>query len=132
MTPTDADRERIAARYPSTRRRWLVPVLAVPLLALLVFYLWLAAFHSNPPLAAQVTGFHVDSDSAITVRLMVDRASPEISGQCLVYAQAVNHERVGEIWMQVPASDREVDHLEVTLRTFRLATTAAVDRCTAG
>jgi hypothetical protein len=130
VTPTEVDRERIAARYPSPKRRWLVPVLAVPILALLVYYLWLSAFHSNPPLTAQVTGFRVDSDSAITVGVMVDRARPEVSGQCLVYAQAVNHERVGEVWMPVPASDRKVEYLAVTIRTFRLATTASLDHCT--
>lgn len=131
MALTDADRERIAARYPSTKHRWLVPVVAIPLVALLAFYLWLSAFHSNPPLTAQVSGFVVNSDSEITVRVLVDRAQPDVSGQCLVYVQAANFERVGEVWMPVPASDRKVEHLEVTVRTFRLSTSASVDRCTA-
>lgn len=131
MTLTDADRERIAARYPSQRQRWLVPVLAIPIAAILVFYLWLSAFHSNPALSAQVSGFEVTSDSEIEVRVLVDRAKPGVSGQCLVYAQAPNFERVGEVWMPVPASAQEVEHLQVTIRTFRLSTTASVDRCTA-
>lgn len=130
MTLTDADRERIAARYPNPKRRWLVPVIAIPMTALLVFYLWLSAFHSNPPLTAQVSGFEVTSDSEITVRVLVDRARPEVSGRCLIHAQAPNSERVGEIWMAVPASAHTVETMEVTIRTFRLATTASVDRCT--
>lgn len=131
MTLTDADRARIAARYPSRRHRWLVPVLAIPIAAMLGLYLWLSAFHSNPALTAQVSGFEVTSDREIEVRVLVDRAEPGISGQCLVYAQAPNYERVGEVWMPVPPSEQKVEHLELTIRTFRLATTAVVDRCTA-
>lgn len=131
MPLTDVDRERIAARYPAKRRRWLIPVVAIPIAAMLVFYLWLSASHSNPALTAQVTAFNVTSDREIEVRLLVDRAQPGVSGQCLVYAQAPNFERVGEAWMPVPASEQEVENLGVTIRTFRLATTASVDRCTA-
>lgn len=132
MTLTDADRQRIAERYPVQKRPWLVPVIGAPLLALLVFWLWISAFHSNPPLTAQVVGFQVTSDQEMTVRVMVDRARPEVAGQCLIFVQAPNFERVGEVWLQVPPSDREVDELEVTIRTFRRSTSASVDRCTSG
>lgn len=130
MALTDADRARIAARYPSQKRRWLIPVIAIPITALLALYLWLSVFHSNPPLTAQVSGFEVISDREITVRVMVDRARPEVNGQCLVFVQAPNFERVGEVWLPVPPSANKVEHLEVTIRTFRRSTSASVDRCT--
>lgn len=131
MTPTDLDRRRIAERYPDRRRPWLVPVVAVPLLALLAFWLWVSAFHANPALSADVTGFQVTSDSEIRVRVMIDRARPEVSGRCLVYAQAPDFERVGEVQVPVAASDRKVEQIVVTIRTFRRSTSASVDGCRA-
>lgn len=131
MSLTDADRRRIAERYPVRKRPWLIPLIAVPLVALLGFWLWLSAFHSNPPLTADVTSFVVTSDTEIAVRVMVDRSSPEVTGQCLVFAQAPNFERVGEVWLAVPPSQREVEQVDLTIRTFRRSTSASVDRCTA-
>lgn len=130
MTITDADRRRIAERYPVRRRRWLIPVIGVPLAALLVFWLWISAFHANPPLTATVTGFEVVSDTEIRATVLIDRAKPEVTGHCLVYAQAPDFERVGEVQVPVAAADRKVDQMQITIRTFRRATTAAVDRCT--
>lgn len=131
VTITDADRRRIADRYPARRRPWLAPVVAAPLLALLVFWLWVSAFHANPPLTADVTGFEVTSDREIRVKVLIDRARPDVTGRCLVYAQAPDFERVGEVQLPVVASDRTLDEVEVTIRTFRRSTTAAVDGCTA-
>ncbi|MDO5683510.1 MAG: DUF4307 domain-containing protein [Propionibacteriaceae bacterium] len=131
MTVSDLDRERIAARYPQRRRPWLVPVIAAPLLALLVFWLWISAFHANPPLTADVAGFEVTSDQEIKVTLNVDRSRPEVTGHCLVFAQAPDFERVGELRVPIAASDRKVEQMHVTIRTFRLSTTASVERCVA-
>lgn len=131
MTITDADRQRIAERYPVRNRPWLVPVIAIPLIALLAFWLWVSAFHSNPPLTATVSGFEVTSDQEIDVTVLVDRARPEVSGTCLVYVQAPNYERVGEAQLEVPPSDVTVEELSITVRTFRLSTAAAVGSCTA-
>ncbi|MDO5499773.1 MAG: DUF4307 domain-containing protein [Propionibacteriaceae bacterium] len=131
MSLTESDRQRIAERYPVRRRPWLVPVIAAPLLALLVLWLWISAFHSNPPLAADVAGFEVVSDSEIKVTVTIDRARPEVTGHCLVYVQAPNYERVGELMVPVAASAHKLETVEVTVRTFRRATAAAVDKCTA-
>ncbi|WP_432558969.1 DUF4307 domain-containing protein [Granulicoccus sp. GXG6511] len=131
MTISDIDRRRIAERYPERRRPWLVPVIAAPLLALVVFWLWISAFHSNPALSADVAAFEVTSDSEIKVKVMIDRSKPEVTGHCLVYAQAPDFERVGEVQVPVAASDRKVEQVEVTIRTFRRSTSASVDRCTA-
>lgn len=131
MSITDADRRRITDRYPVRRRPWLVPVVAGPLLALVVFWLWVSAYHSNPPLTADVTGFEITSDSEIRVQVRIDRARPEVTGRCLVFAQAPDNERVGEVSVPIAASDREVEEIEVTIRTFRQSTTAAVDGCSA-
>lgn len=131
MTLTEADRQRIADRYPQRRRPWLIPLIAAPTLALLVFWLWISATYSNPALTADVSGFEVTSDTEIKVRLLVDRAKPEVTGHCLVHAQAPNFERVGEVRVPIAASTRAVDEKEITIRTFRRATTASVDRCEA-
>lgn len=131
MTITDADRQRIAERYPKRRRPWLVPVIAAPLLALTVFWLWISAFHANPPLAADVSGFQVTSDTEIKVKVLVDRSRPDVSGSCLVYAQAPNYERVGEVRLAVPAAAVKVEEMNVTIRTFRRSTSASVEGCAA-
>lgn len=131
MTLSDADRQRIAERYPRRSRPWLIPVIGVPLLALVVYWLWLSAFHSNPPLAATVASFEVLSADRIHVTVLVDRSDPDISGRCLVFAQAPDYERVGETMLEVPPSQRRVENLEITLRTFRESTSASVGTCTA-
>ncbi|HHV20568.1 MAG TPA: DUF4307 domain-containing protein [Propionibacterium sp.] len=131
MTISDTDRRRIAERYPERRRPWLVPVIAAPLLALVIFWLWISAYHANPPLTADVSGFNVTSNNEIEVTVTVDRARPEVTGHCVVFAQAPDFERVGEVRIPIAASDRKVEQIEVTIRTFRLSTSASVEHCIA-
>lgn len=128
MTLT-ADERRIAERYPVRRRPWLVPLLVVCLGGLLAYWLWLSAGKANPPLQGNVTGFQVVSDSETRVKVMVDRRTPATSGRCLVFVQAPDFERVGEVMVPIAASDRVTDERWVTIRTFRRGTSASVDHC---
>lgn len=129
MTTTADDERRIAERYPVRRRPWLVPLLVVALGGLLAYWLWISAGHANPRLQGTVTGFQVVSDNETRVKVMVDRQRPEVSGQCLVFVQAPDFERVGELVVPIAAADRVTDERWVSVRTFRRGTSASVDRC---
>lgn len=132
-TISEADRERIEARYAKPRTpHWLVVTAVVVVATLLTgYWVWVSLHHSNPPLSADVSSFRVVSDDTIDVDVLIDRASPEQSGSCLVYVQAINYERVGEVMVRVPPSSQKIDRTTVTVHTIRRAMAAAVDHCTA-
>lgn len=126
---TSEDRRRIAERYPVRRRPWLVPLLVVALGALLAYWLWISAGKANPTMQGNVSGFEVVSDTETRVKLMVDRRSPQVGGSCLVFVQAVDFERVGELVVPIAPADRVTDERWVSVRTFRRGTSASVDHC---
>ncbi|GAB3699284.1 DUF4307 domain-containing protein [Mariniluteicoccus flavus] len=125
---TEAER-RIAERYPVRRRPWLVPLLVVALGSLVAYWLWISAGKANPPLQGNVSSFQVVSDTETRVKVMVDRRTPATSGRCLVYVQAVDFERVGEVSVPIGPADRKTDERWVSVRTFRRGTSASVDHC---
>ena len=137
--------ERIAARYPDPRRPWLKWVVALIVLPLLGFWLWISVVRSNPPLTAQVTTFTVTGSNSIDISLMIDRSSPTVSGRCLVQAAAQGGDRhrrrrgspaaaqggeqVGEVWYAVAPAERAVTQEQLSLRTYRPPVTATVGQC---
>lgn len=121
--------ERIAARYPDPRRPWLKWVVALIVLPLLGFWLWISVVRSNPPLTAQVTTFTVTGSNSIDISLMIDRSSPTVSGRCLVQAAAQGGEQVGEVWYAVAPAERAVTQEQLSLRTYRPPVTATVGQC---
>ncbi|MGB7963524.1 MAG: DUF4307 domain-containing protein [Propionicimonas sp.] len=125
--------ERLARRYPARRgafRDW--RVVAGVLAAIGTAWLfWAATLGANPAVSARVDSFQVVSDTEVIVAVTVERPNPSIAAQCLVHAQAVSYERVGEVPVTIAASTQVTTHLEVTVRTFKTATAASIEGCRA-
>lgn len=122
--------ERIRRRYPAPRVPHAVVVALIVLAAALAvgWSVWTGLSHSNPPISAQVTGFQT-RDDAVEVNLVVQRPDPSLAARCFVVAQATNYEQVGEVWVDVPPSAEQRQDVQLTVRTFRRATTAKLDHC---
>ncbi len=123
--------ERLARRYPTRRgvlRDWRV---VAGVLAAIggVWLSWAATLGANPAVSARVDSFRVVSDTEVIVAVTVERPDPSLAARCLVHAQAVSYERVGEVPVTIAASTEVITHLEVTLRTFKTATAASIEGC---
>jgi len=92
--------------------------------------IWVALFHSQPAVAAQVSAFSVVSDTAIDVTLTVDRRDPAQPVTCRVLAQAADLSNVGEKYVAVGPATVPVVDVKLTLVTLRRATVATVQGCT--
>jgi hypothetical protein len=79
-----------------------------------------------------VDAFEVRSDTEIAVTVSIDRPDPSVSAECLVFAQAVSYDRVGETRVRVDAGGTGLTTIRLELRTFKRATTAAVESCRTG
>ncbi|WP_460741204.1 DUF4307 domain-containing protein [Mariniluteicoccus endophyticus] len=126
---TPEDERRVAERYRRRRRPWLVPLLVACIGSLLGYWVWLAIGKANPNMEGFVSGFQVVSNSETRVKLMVDRRTPASTGECLVYVQSVDYERVGEAVVKIGPADRRTDERWVTVKTFRRGVSASVDHC---
>ncbi|WP_152360270.1 DUF4307 domain-containing protein [Microlunatus speluncae] len=123
--------ERIRNRYPRSRipRPLVIALVGIVALAGLGWLIWVATINSQPAVSGQLAGFRVVSDAATEVTLTVDRPDPSVAAQCLVIAQAIDYERVGEIEVVVPPSQHQLVDLPVTIKTLRRAISASVDSC---
>lgn len=123
--------ERLARRYPA-RRRFDWRILAVVLaLVGLGWVGWVAVDGAVPPVSARVDAFQVVSDTEVEVVVRVEREDPGRAATCLLYVQAVSYERVGELWVEVPAGGDATTRQELTVRTFKRGTSAALESCRA-
>ncbi|MBK9156930.1 MAG: DUF4307 domain-containing protein [Propionibacteriaceae bacterium] len=134
MTEPDIDvAARLARRYP--KPRWgprAGAAVAVVCAAILVAWVAWAGTHSaNPPVAASVVTFNIASDTQAMARITVDRPDPAVAGTCHIVAQAATFERVGELTLDVPPGSQVLMSIDVTVKTFRRATTVFVDGCAA-
>lgn len=128
---TESDAARIARRYPPRRTpRWAWIPLAVAVAVVGgVWLLWSALYGANPPVSARISSFHVTSDTTVDAVLTVQRPDPAVRARCTVVAKAVSYETVGQLLVQVEASDQGLQDIPVTLRTFKRATTVDLDGC---
>ncbi len=131
MTITQADQERIRRRYPPKRLPPLVLAVLGVLVAVLIGYVvWVASHKANPPVAAQIQAFQVVSDNEIRATLAIDRPDPAQAARCFLVSQAETYDRVGERWVEIPPGTEKLTRTEVSLRTFKRATTIEVQTCT--
>lgn len=132
MTQPESDTERIRRRYPRPRAPLAALVALGLLLAVLLgWVVWGAVRQANPPVSARIDTFRVVSDTQIDARLTVDRPDPAVPARCFLVVQAVTFERVGEKTVDVPADARQLTSLDVSVRTFKRATTISVESCVA-
>jgi len=121
-------RERYGTERP---RRRLVLVIGTTLLAIvfLTWLGWVAIFHSNPAIDAQVTAYDVVDSHQIKVKLLPDLRDDEVRGSCLIRATAEDHTIVGEL--NISAAELRAANGEwIPIRTERRATTVEKVRCT--
>lgn len=127
--PTDA--ERIARRYPPPALpRWTWVAVAVAIAAVGLPWLFWSAWHgANPAIAAKLVSFVVTSDTTVDARITVERPDPAVPGVCTLKAQAVSYETVGQLDVVVGAGTERLVDVDVTLRTFKPATSVSVVAC---
>lgn len=125
------DAERIQRRYPRPRlARTVVLVLSAALIGAGLTWLgWAAWTSANPPIAAQLESFSVTSDTTVSVHLIVERRDPSRAAVCDVVIQSESFERVGELDVNVPASNEHRVRIDVTVKTFKRGTAATVGDC---
>jgi hypothetical protein len=129
---TDEAAARLARRYPppQSKRRWLPAALVLAAVGL-AWLVWAGTYGATGTVTARVDAFDVRSDTTIAVTVTVDRPDPARGAECLLYAQAVTYDRVGETRIPVAAGGTGLTTMRLELRTFKRATTAAVESCRA-
>ena len=127
---TDDAAARLARRYPQQRtgRWWLVAALLLAATGT-VWLVWAGSYGAAGTVTARVDAFDVRSDTTIAVTVSIDRPDPSVGAQCLVFAQAVSYDRVGETRVRVDPGGTGLTTVRLELRTFKRATTAAVEAC---
>jgi hypothetical protein len=128
---TDPDAAtRLARRYPTpARHRWWIPLAVGLAIAGLVWLVVAGGHWATGVVTGRVDAFTVRSDTLIDVTVTIDRPDPSKGAQCLLYAQAVTYDRVGELGVDVPAGGEGLTQLQVPLKTFKRATTAVIESC---
>lgn len=123
---------RLARRYPARRRRrWWVPLAIVLGVAGVAWLVWAGGHGALEVVTARVDAFSVRSDTVIDVTVTIDRPDPTRGAECQVFAQAVSHERVGEVQTVLPPGGEGLTQVTVSVRTYLRATTADVESCRA-
>ena len=131
MGRMETDAERIARRYPARRspladwRLWAVLLGVIGL----GWIGWVAVDGAVPPVSARVDAFRVVSDTEIEVTVALEREDVSRGARCLVFAQAVSYERVGELEFTVAAGGEHHTRQTVVVRTFKRGTSADVEGC---
>ena len=128
---TDPDAAaRLARRYPQKRAsRWWVP-LALLLAAIGgIWLIWAGVHGATGVVTARVDAFEVRSDTQMDVTVTVDRPDPAKGAECLLYAQAVSYDRVGETTVRLEPGGSALTTLTIELRTFKRATSASIEAC---
>jgi hypothetical protein len=120
---------RLARRYPRPGRRWWIPLAVVLAVGGTAWLVWAGLHGATRVVTARVDAFTVRSDTQIDVTVTVDRPDPARGAECLLYAQAISYDRVGELPVVVPAGGERLTRLEFELKTFKRATTAVVESC---
>lgn len=128
---TDADRARVAARYPRRRGPGIQIAAAVLAVALLAWTVWAGTHGARPQVSAQLFGYRVLADDRIEVQLTVHRPEPQRASTCTVQAQAPSGETVGELDVPVAAGGQREVRVVATVKTYLRAHTAIVTGCRA-
>ena len=120
-------RERYGTDKP---RRRMVIVVATTVLAIvfLTWVAWIAIFHSNPAIDAQVTAYKVVDAHRVDVKLDAQLSNDKLKGTCLIRATAQDHSIVGELNISV-AKLLSSEGQWIPIRTERRATTVEKVRC---
>jgi hypothetical protein len=112
-------------------RSLLLGLIGVGVVLAMTWLVWTALLHSRPAVAAHVQAFRIDSDTAVSVTITVERRDPSVPASCRVLAQAVDFQPVGEQQVPIAASADPLVDVNFVLTTLRRATAVVVKGCTA-
>lgn len=131
-TQPRTDAERIARRYPASRTpRWAWIIFASALAVVGgTWLIWSALHGANPAISAKIVSFKVTSNQTVDVRVTTQRPDPSRAAVCTMTAQALTYDTVGQHVLELAASDTELEHHDVTIRTFKRATSVKIEGCT--
>lgn len=123
---------RLQRRYPGPRvpRRAKLVLTAIGVAAAAAWLVWTALFHATPDVAGQVAAYTVQSDTAISITITVQRPDPTLAASCRVIAQSSDFQPVGEQFIKVPAGQNVLVDITFTMTTLRRSTSASVKECT--
>ncbi len=112
---------------PGTARWWVIGV--VGCLAAIGVIVWWGVVTTVGGVTPEVTGYRVDSDTAVTVEYDLHRPAG-VAVVCRINALDSGRNRVGTVEDAVPAPGPASVHRVVSLRTTVRAVTGVVDSCT--
>ena len=112
---------------PGTARWWVIGV--VGCLAAVGVIVWWGVVTTVGGVTPEVTGYRVDSDTAVTVEYDLHRPAG-VAVVCRINALDSGRNRVGTVEDTVPAQGPASVHRVVSLRTTVRAVTGVVDSCT--
>jgi Domain of unknown function (DUF4307) len=129
--PGDLVTDPLAARYGRRTPLRRPAVIAVALLAAagIGWLIWVAVAHSSPPVASRLLSFSVDSPTAVSATIQVERTE-DVEASCRLQAKATDFAIVGETTVKVPADAPRRQTMRVTITTQRPATAAVLVGCT--
>jgi hypothetical protein len=110
-------------------RPLLVGLISVGVVLGMTWLVWTALMHSQPAVVAHVQAFRIDSDTAVSVTITVERRDPSVPATCRVLAQAVDFQPVGEQQVTIAASADPLVDVNLVLTTLRRATAVVVKGC---
>lgn len=128
---TDADRARIAARYPAARGRRPILLALVALLTVLLggWMVWAGLHGATKPVEADLTSFHDGGEHEIHADLRVQRRDPSKAAVCTIKATAQEGARVGELDAHIPPGTEKIIRQRVTVKTVNKAVSVNVESC---
>lgn len=97
----------------------------------IAWLVWAGGHGATALVTARVDAFEVRSDTLIEVTVTLERPDPTRGAECLLYAQAASYDRVGETKLRVAPGGAALTTTRIDLRTFKRATTAALEGCRA-
>jgi hypothetical protein len=122
----------LAQRYGAPapwRRRALIGVSVVVVLAFLGWLAWTTYAHSTPDVTSELETYSIDDDYTVTAVLVVTLKDADVDASCTLRAFAEDHTTVGEATFSPdPAAGKRQP---VTIRTERRATAVESVGCTA-
>ena len=128
VSAQDTLAERYGAPSPG-RRRLVVAVTGVLVLAFAVWLGWTVYEHATPEVTSELETFSIKDDHTVTAVLLVSLADADVRASCTLRAYAEDHTTVGELTFTPDPSKgrRQVQ----TIRTERRATSVESQGCTA-
>ncbi|GAB2482792.1 hypothetical protein GCM10027030_16180 [Luteococcus sediminum] len=128
---TDADRARIAARYPTAQGRRPLYLALVTVMTVLLggWMVWAGLHGATKPVEADLTAFHDGGEHAIHADLRVQRRDPSQAAICTIKATAQEGARVGELDAEIPPGTEKITHQRVTVKTVNKAVSVNVEHC---